>query len=67
MQQHGFDCVAERWRELSLTLHRPVRVVDAGGTTEGEAVDIDADGGLLIRTATGMMVKKMAGDVTLTR
>ena len=63
--QEGFLPVVERWKELSVTLNRRVRVSDANGFVEGLAVDLDQDGGLLIRRDTGVIVKKMAGDVIL--
>jgi BirA family biotin operon repressor/biotin-[acetyl-CoA-carboxylase] ligase len=59
----GFSSILQRWKELSLTLRRPIRISDASGHLEGEAIDIDTDGGLLIRCDTGVIVKRMAGDV----
>lgn len=59
----GFRSVASRWRELSVTLKRRVRIIDPSGYIEGEALDIDYDGGLLIRQDSGVIVKRMAGDV----
>lgn len=67
LEQEGFLPVVERWKELSLTLHQRVRVSDADGFIEGLAIDLDQDGGLLIRKDSGMVVKKMAGDVVLAR
>ena len=61
--REGFGLLAQRWKELSMTLNRRVRVVDSSGFIEGEAVDIDQDGGLLIRQDSGIITKKMAGDV----
>ena len=63
--REGFIPVVQRWKELSVTLNQRVRVSDAGGFTEGLAVDLDKDGGLLIRKDSGVIVKKMAGDVVL--
>ncbi len=61
--QEGFFSVVQRWKELSVTLNQRVRVSDANGFVEGLAVDLDNDGGLLIRKDSGLIVKKMAGDV----
>jgi len=36
---------------------------DPYGSVEGEAVDLDEYGGLVIRTASGEVVKRMSGDV----
>ncbi len=68
LTQEGFDPLMRRWQELSLTMNQRVRVVDSSlagqaGLIEGEAVGIDQDGGLLIRQDSGVITKKMAGDV----
>ena len=52
-----------RWKELSSTLGRHVRLVDPSGNVEGEAVDLDKYGGLIIRDKNGLKVKRMSGDV----
>ena len=59
----GFPPVVARWKELSSTLGRHIRFVDSGGDVEGEAIDLDDYGGLIIRGDDGVMVKKMSGDV----
>ena len=64
---HEFARVMRKeWKKRSATLHRRVRISDPAGTTEGEAIDLDADGALLIRKSNGIIVKKTAGDVFLT-
>jgi BirA family biotin operon repressor/biotin-[acetyl-CoA-carboxylase] ligase len=64
-ETEGFAPVRERWRELSSTLGRRVRI--SGGTPpllEGEAVDLAEDGALLIRSSTtGALVRVVAADV----
>jgi biotin-(acetyl-CoA carboxylase) ligase len=40
-----------------------VRVVFQNEHIEGQAIDIDIDGGLLIRNDSGLTQKVMAGDV----
>ena len=67
IQKEGFAPVAEKWRESSATLHKRIKVVDPGGEVEGEALDIDEDGGLLVRDDSGLVIKKMAGDVVQVR
>jgi BirA family biotin operon repressor/biotin-[acetyl-CoA-carboxylase] ligase len=52
-----------RWRELTDTLGRPVRVEMTGGVLEGEAHDIDETGALLVRTMDGSIHRVLAGDV----
>jgi biotin-(acetyl-CoA carboxylase) ligase len=44
-----------------------VRITDSAGTIEGQAIDLDEDGALLIRKDNGLVVKKSAGDVFLLR
>ncbi len=62
-QQKGAGAILGKWREYSITLGRRVRVVCQKEHLEGEAVDIDIDGGLLIRKDSGFIEKVMAGDV----
>ena len=65
--QGRFDRVIEAWKARSSTLKRRVRVTDPAGMVEGMAVDLDVDGGLLVRLDSGTIVKKTAGDVTAVR
>lgn len=44
--------IAERWRKLSITLGRHVRI-GAGTPIAGKAVDIGDDGSLIVETASG--------------
>lgn len=67
LQNKGFSPVAKRWKELSVTLNKRVKISDPAGMLEGDAVDIDQDGGLLIRKDSGVLVKRMAGDITQVR
>ena len=62
-----FDEVLRAWRERSSTLGKRVRVTDSAAVIEGVAIDLDHDGGLLIRQDSGVVVKKMAGDVVQLR
>jgi len=59
----GFKPVVKRWKKLSSTLGQLVRVVDQSGDIEGEAVDLDDNGGLIIRGHGGLIVRRMTGDV----
>lgn len=67
LKKGGFLPIIKRSKELSVTLHKRVKVTDPSGHVEGEAVDIDEDGGLVIRKDSGVSVKRMAGDVALVR
>lgn len=67
LKKEGFPPILSRWKELSLTLGTRIRVTDPSGSLEGEAYDIDTDGGLLIRNDAGTIVKRITGDVAVVR
>jgi BirA family biotin operon repressor/biotin-[acetyl-CoA-carboxylase] ligase len=62
-KKKGPSCVLEKCIGLSLTLGRKVRLICHNRHFDGEAVDIDSDGGLLVRGDSGLVEKFMAGDV----
>ncbi|SDE25548.1 biotin--[acetyl-CoA-carboxylase] ligase [Sporomusa acidovorans] len=64
VQQAGFESVFAAWRQESITLGRQVRVQGFQRNFSGLAVDIDADGALLIKTAQGVE-RVLAGDVSI--
>ena len=55
----------EEWRAHLATLGTAVRVGTPGEILEGEAVDVDADGALVVRDLAGQHHHVLAGDVTL--
>lgn len=67
LKSKGFAPVQERWKKLSLTLGKRIRIHDSYGDIEGQAVDLDKDGGLIIREDSGILVKRMSGDVVQVR
>jgi BirA family biotin operon repressor/biotin-[acetyl-CoA-carboxylase] ligase len=62
-QKKGTKPIIDKWRDWSVSLGRRVRVICQKEHIEGEALDIDIDGGLLIRNDAGLTQKMMAGDV----
>jgi BirA family biotin operon repressor/biotin-[acetyl-CoA-carboxylase] ligase len=64
---HEFVSVMEEWKKRSATLKKRVRITDPAGVIEGEAIDLDEDGALLVRKDNGVIIKKTAGDVFLLR
>lgn len=60
---HGSGNIVNKWREHSLTLGRRIKVICHKAHLEGQAMDIDRDGGLLVRKDSGLVEKIMAGDV----
>jgi BirA family biotin operon repressor/biotin-[acetyl-CoA-carboxylase] ligase len=63
-QEKGSRQIIEKWREYNITLGRRVRVACQKEHIEGEAIDIDTDGGLLLRRDSGFVEKVFAGDVS---
>jgi len=61
--QKGSGYIIDKWRGYNITLNRRVMLSCQKKAVEGYAVDIDADGGLLIRDDSGVVRKLMAGDV----
>lgn len=62
-QQEGAKTVIQKWRQLNITIGKRVKVTCHKQHLEGTAVDIDTDGGLLVRKDSGIVQKVMAGDV----
>ncbi|MFH1640676.1 MAG: biotin--[acetyl-CoA-carboxylase] ligase, partial [Candidatus Omnitrophota bacterium] len=62
-QKEGSQPVVERWRDYNITLGRRIKVFYHGKHLEAEAVDIDSDGGLLVRNDSGLIQKVTAGDI----
>lgn len=56
--------IVEKWRSFSVTLGKRVKILTQKRHLEGVAVDIDDDGGLLLRRDSGLIEKIMAGDVS---
>lgn len=65
--EQGFSVILDKWRELSVSLHCPVRVhVHAlNKSWDGWAEDIDDSGALLLRLPDGSLQRLIAGEVSL--
>ena len=62
--QHGDSpIILEQWRHYSSTLGQRVRIWQKDRATEGIAVDLTEDGGLLVRLEGGKQIVIHAGDV----
>ena len=59
------DALFAAWRARLLTIGRQVRVTTPHGLIEGLAVDVDRNGGLLVRDPTGTLHTITTGDVGL--
>lgn len=60
------EYVIGRWRDLSLTLGKRVKVYLLDGVIEGVAKDVDQEGALYVETPNGL-VRILAGDVVHAR
>jgi len=50
------------WRNLSATLGRDVRIITPGGEIVGQAIDIDTNGALILKSEDGSLNSAIAGD-----
>ena len=61
---NGFGEILEEWRKYSITLGQEVNVIGIDKTFSGLAMDIDADGALLVKTEKEVK-RVLAGDVSI--
>jgi BirA family biotin operon repressor/biotin-[acetyl-CoA-carboxylase] ligase len=62
-QQNGAPAIIQKWKAHNLTLGRRIKLLFHKEQLEGMAVDIDQDGGLLLRNDAGLTQKVTSGDV----
>jgi BirA family biotin operon repressor/biotin-[acetyl-CoA-carboxylase] ligase len=60
-----WETVIAEWKKHSITLERVVRIVTAKDDVSGTAVDVDANGALLVRQADGKIATVLHGDCFL--
>ena len=65
--EKGFGKIMEEWRRLSDTLGRRVRIHTHDQALEGQALDVDENGGLILRLDSGFNRHIFSGDVELVR
>ncbi|MCX5706879.1 MAG: biotin--[acetyl-CoA-carboxylase] ligase [Candidatus Omnitrophica bacterium] len=63
LEKKGSRPIIDKWREYNITLGQRVKIYSQREHIEGEAVDIDIDGALLVRRDTGLTQKVISGDV----
>ncbi len=61
----GFTPIGERWRAMSVSLNRAVKITSSRGIVEGYAETIDEYGALVLRMADGTLRKQFSGDLEL--
>lgn len=62
-QREDFPVILEQWRQYSSTLGQRVRIWQKAKATEGIAVDLTEDGGLIVKLRGGKQIVIHAGDV----
>jgi BirA family biotin operon repressor/biotin-[acetyl-CoA-carboxylase] ligase len=62
-QEKGAQSIIDKWRDYNITLGKRVKVYSHKEHIEGQAVDIDTDGSLLLRSDSGLVQRVTAGDV----
>jgi BirA family biotin operon repressor/biotin-[acetyl-CoA-carboxylase] ligase len=62
-QGRQFEVIRNRWKTLSGILGRQVKIENLDRAYQGEVVDLDQDGFLVIREADGSLQRIVAGDV----
>lgn len=62
-----FESIINEWRGLSGTLGKRVKIRAHNQTLEGQALDVDENGGLIIRLDSGFTTHILSGDVELIR
>jgi BirA family biotin operon repressor/biotin-[acetyl-CoA-carboxylase] ligase len=60
----GFSSVRDEWKALNNTIGSRVKISDGEKEIEGEALDIDNDGFLLVRKEGGDISRIISGDVS---
>lgn len=67
VQEQGFAPVMQEWKQYNITLGKEVRVIGVrtGEVFYGKAIDIDADGALIVEKADGTQEHVLAGDVSI--
>ncbi len=65
--QGGIAPVLEAWRRYAGFLGRRIRVALEGRVVDGQALDVDASGALLVRTDSGLVESCSAGEVLVVR
>lgn len=66
-KEEGIFPIIKKWREFSNLTGERVKVICHKEELEGEVLDIDSDGGLMLREDSGLIKKIMAGDVVKVR
>lgn len=61
----GFNKIRDEWRNLSATLGKDVKIHCHDEKIEGQALDVDEDGALVVRLDSGFQRRILSGDVVI--
>jgi BirA family transcriptional regulator, biotin operon repressor / biotin---[acetyl-CoA-carboxylase] ligase len=64
-QQGRFEPIRTRWLDLARIIGKRVTIAGVGQTYDGEVVDVDRDGFLILKSPDGSIQRILAGDVSL--
>jgi BirA family biotin operon repressor/biotin-[acetyl-CoA-carboxylase] ligase len=64
-RKEGFDKIRDEWRHLSTTLDHHVKVHCHDEKIEGQAIDVDEEGALVVRLDSGFHRRVLSGDVVI--
>jgi BirA family transcriptional regulator, biotin operon repressor / biotin---[acetyl-CoA-carboxylase] ligase len=64
-RERHFEPIRERWLDLARIIGKQVKIAGVGHTYEGEVVDIDRNGFLILKSLDGAVERILAGDVSL--
>jgi BirA family biotin operon repressor/biotin-[acetyl-CoA-carboxylase] ligase len=63
--ERHFETIRKRWLDLARIIGKQVKIAGVGHTYEGEVVDIDPTGFLILKSPDGAVERILAGDVSL--
>ncbi|WP_048130795.1 biotin--[acetyl-CoA-carboxylase] ligase [Methanolacinia petrolearia] len=64
VEEGEYKAISREWKSLSLTLEKRVRITTPRRTFEGEAIDLDEYGALIIKKDNGKVERILSGDCT---
>ncbi len=64
-KKEGFNKIRDEWHRYSATIGHHVKIQCHNERIEGQALDVDNDGALVVRLDTGFQRKILSGDVVI--
>jgi BirA family biotin operon repressor/biotin-[acetyl-CoA-carboxylase] ligase len=64
LESGEYDAITQEWKSLSATLENRVQIHTLKNSFEGEAIDIDEFGALIVKKDNGKLERVIAGDCT---